>query len=217
MDYRYIEVTEQSALRKFTTALDSNTSIHNEGTVYYFYRPTSACERSAYEALWHQYSSTAVSSSNSLQDEENRLVTFALNSGLSKDTLKTCMSISGHESKNSVSTISREEFYNYLRSLSFAQTFGIQNVILKANIISSKFMDFPLPHLSDVSLISGYPSVFYFPHSKLEINAYEDFWQKACTIMDINHGDADFCSDSNKLNATAAVKFVVASRLKRSM
>jgi hypothetical protein len=216
MDYRYIEVTEQSALRKFTAGLDSDTSIHTEDNVDYFYCPTSACERSAYEALWHQYS-TAVSSSYSLKDEENRLITFALNSGLSKDTLNTCISISGYESKNCVSTISREEFYNYLRSLSFAQIFGIQNVIIKANILSSKFMDFPLPHFSDVSVISGYPSVFYFPHSKVEINAYEDFWQKACTIMDIKHGDADFCSYSNTLNATAAVKFVVASRLKRSM
>lgn len=208
-EYRYIPATEQSALRKSTTALNTSTSKTIEDTVNHFYSPSSACERSAYEALWHQYL-TAVSSSYSSQDEKNRLITFALKSGLSNDTLSACISISGYKSNNCV-TIEKAEFYNYLRSLSFAQIFGIQNVISKENIVSSKLMDFPLPRLSDVSLSSGYPSAFYFPHSKLEINTYEDFWQNACTIMDIKNGDG------NSINATAAVKFVVASRLKRSM
>jgi hypothetical protein len=212
-EYRYIPATEQSALRKSTTALKTSTSKHIEDTVNCFYSPSSACERSAYEALWHQYSTT-FSSSYSSQDEKSRLITFALKSGLSKDTLNACISISGYKSNYCV-TIEKAEFYNYLRSLSFAQIFGIQNVISKENIVSSKSMDFPLPQLSDTSLSSGYPSVFYFPHSKLEINAYEDFWQKAC--MNIKDGDDNSCSDGNSINATAAVKFVVASRLKRSM
>lgn len=214
MEYRYCSVTEQSALRKISTILNSNSIIHIEESVGYLYRPSSACERSAYEALWHQYSTTISPSISS--PEESKLIFFALKSGLSMDQLNKCISISTYQLSNSLSTgIAKEDFYNLLRCLSFVQIFGIQE-IFKEDIISSKFMDFSVPYFNNISLTSGYPSVFYFPHSKLEIIAYECFWQQVCS-MDIANGNEDLCSYGNEINATAAVKFVVASRLKRSM
>ena len=181
------------------------------------YRPLSACERSAYEHLWYR-----VSASRDSTIEGTRVVNFAVKSGLSKETLSKCWSISLNESGRR--SIQKDEFFVFLRCISFVQSTGISD-ITRDHISATADRDLPVPDFddNDYSLRSEqaikYPSALYFPQTKFEIQAYNDLWMRASNVR-----AASACKDSDEsyastasIGAVDAVTFVVTSRLQRAM
>lgn len=194
------------------------------------YRPSSACERSAYESIWRH-----VNTSNTNMIEGAKVVKFALKSGLPKETLSKCWGVSLNESGSR--TIEKDEFFVFLRCISFAQTTGIYSVSAH-HITSTADRDLPLPdfeqeeYSAKASQPSMYPAAFYFPQTKFEIRAYDDLWLKAVITCASNSSDTDTaddgsdrdrsslrqCSkDKESIGAVGAVAYVVTSRLQRSM
>lgn len=181
------------------------------------YRPSSACERSAYEGLWRRVNELRTSSI-----EGGRVVMFASQSGIPKDTLSKCWCISLNESGRHV--MEKDEFFIFLRCISFVQTTGIM-AITKEHITSTADQDLPLPDFSTDEVRAeskGFPSAFYFPQSRLEIQAYDDLWQRAQNIRSSSSpkdtADSDKSNDhSESVGAVEAISFIVTSRLQRSM
>jgi hypothetical protein len=182
------------------------------------YRPSSACERSAYEHLWYR-----VSASRDSTIEGTRVVNFAVKSGLSKETLSRCWTTSLNESGRR--SIQKDEFFVFLRCISFVQSTGISD-FTRDHISSTADRDLPVPDFDDTdySLRSKqtikYPSAFYFPQTKFEIQAYNDLWMRASNVKAVaalkEAVDDESCTSAS-ISAVDAVTFVVTSRLQRSM
>lgn len=199
------------------------------------YRPSSACERSAYESIWRH-----VNTSNINMIEGAKVVKFALKSGLSKETLSRCWGVSLNESGSR--TIEKDEFFVFLRCISFAQTTGIYGVSAE-HITSTANRDLPLPDFeqdeySPKTRHAMFPAAFYFPQTKFETRAYDDIWLKAVVTCRSKSADAadensdrdmsnpQKCSDEEEkekekqresIGAVGAVTFLVTCRLHRSM
>ena len=182
------------------------------------YSPSSACERGAYETLWD-----CVNTTNSISLSGDKVVSFAMRSGLQKGTLSKCWNTALDQSGRH--NITKEEFFVFLRCLSFVQVTGINNVN-KEHILSTACRDFPLPNFyqnekneknkngnNDVQ--TTYPLAFYFPTTKLETSAYNDLWIRASTK---NSEKSENSGNSvDRISAITAVSFLVTSRLRRTM
>ena len=228
---RWLSVKQRSSLQLISvfdlqqTAFADVPLFNCDGILY---RPSSACERSAYDSIWRH-----VNTSNTSMIEGAKVVKFALKSGLPKETLSKCWGVSLNESGSR--TIEKDEFFVFLRCISFAQTTGIYGVSTE-HITSTADRDLPLPDFEQDEYTAKarqptmFPAAFYFPQTKFEIRAYDDIWLKAiatCRSKSLDTVGED--SDKDRLNfhkislekesigAVGAVTFVVTSRLRRSM
>ena len=232
---RALSVAQYSTFRRISIS-DIGETKYNDIPMFrfdrYAYTPSSACEMSAYESLWSR-----VNLSQIMPIDGSRVVSFALKSGLKKETLSRCWNIALENSGRY--TIEREEFFVFLRCISFVQTTGIDQVT-KEHILSTACRDFPIPDLdqppdsnTDSRQDVTHPKAFYFPTTRIEISAYNDFWSRASSDISQNvtavavaavtgsvlpkiH-EKDTNDLKNRMSAVAAVKFLVTSRLKRSM
>ena len=185
------------------------------------YSPSSTCERSAYEILWYR-----VNTANSTALSGDKVVSFAMRSGLQKGTLSKCWNMALEQSGRH--HITKEEFFVFLRCISFVQVTGIAN-FTREHILSTACRDFPVPDLdrNDVILNSRlqtmYPTAFYFPATTLEISAYNSIWNRASARDDSFNGtvaastENDLYYREGRISAALAVSFLVTSRLRRSM
>ena len=220
---RALSITQRSQLREVTISDISDSSKADIPLFRYdskLYRPSSACERSAYEGLWRRVNELRTSSI-----EGGRVVMFASQSGIPKDALSKCWCISLNENGRHV--MEKDEFFIFLRCISFVQTTGIL-AITKEHITSTADQDFPLPDFSTDEvrakslLTTDFPSAFYFPQSRLEIQAYDDLWRRAQNIRSSSSpkDTADSAATNDHLDsigAVDAISFIVTSRLQRSM
>jgi hypothetical protein len=220
---RALSITQRSQLREVSITDINDSKLADIPLFRYdskLYRPSSACERSAYEGLWRRVNELHTSSI-----EGGRVVMFASQSGIPKDTLSKCWCISLNESGRHV--MEKDEFFIFLRCISFVQTTGIL-AITNEHITSTADQDLPLPDFSNdevrakEKLTMGFPSAFYFPQSRLEIQAYDDLWRRAQNVRSSSSSkDTADSSASNdhldSIGAVDAISFIVTSRLQRSM
>ena len=248
MYMRALSIAQHSTFRRISES-DIGETKYNDIPIFrfdrYAYSPSSACEISAYESLWYR-----VNVSQIMPIDGSKVVSFALKSGLKTETLSRCWNIALENSGRH--TIEKEEFFVFLRCISFVQITGIDHVT-KEHILSTACRDFPIPDLdqnqnqnqnqdlnsntseeNEIQINISYPTAFYFPTTKTEISAYNDFWSRASnenmkknitkvavaavigsTESQNNQKDSNLLK--NRINAVAAVAFLVTSRLKRSM
>ena len=129
---RALSVAQHSTLRRISVS-DIEEAKYCDIPLFrldrYPYSPSSACERSAYESLWYR-----LNSPYSANVSGSRVVSFALKSGLLKTTLSKCWKIALADSGRNC--IQKEEFFVFLRCISFVQVTGII-AVTKEHILST--------------------------------------------------------------------------------